>query len=497
MSNHHRFSHLPKLLVVCAVLVAGRAALADVPDAVSYPNAWMNITPGANASRVEFSWATKSSDLTAFTYGQLDDILSTAPITENLPVPQVQIVKLLPGQDLASVSFDGNPVARTFQGVTLKSYVTQSGTTSAAGWYQNKVTVSGLERSSVYAYRVGYGTTWSGPYAFRTADPRAFTLIAVGDPQIGANTGGIHEPPAQVGNVLPYDIATWKSSVTAMTGAIPDAAFVLSLGDQIDNTSSQAGADAQYDGYFSPLELLGIPVATVDGNHDYGLGQYYGYHYNLPNQSLQYGATQYGNDGDYWFRYGSALFLMLNSNTLSASTHDVFLHSAIAANRDASWRIVCFHHALFSIADHGFDTDILFRRTAYSAIFDKHHIDVVLAGHDHSFTRSFQLEGGVPVSKEKMRTEKDGTVTVRDPEGTLYMTLNSGSGSKFYDLNSAYIDPVTGVVTYPVFVANFWQGYLPSFSRVAIDDDSFSIVTYALGGSTSPIDSYRIVKRGW
>ena len=315
----------------------------------------------------------------------------------------------------------------------------------------------------------------------------------MGDPQIGASTGGIHEPPAQVGNVLPYDIATWQSSVATMVQSVPNAAFILSLGDQIDNTSSQTGADAQYDGYFSPAPLLGLPVATINGNHDYGLGQYYGYHYNLPNQSTQYGATQFGNDGDYWFRYGKALFMVLNSNTLSASTHDVFLRKAIAANRDANWRIVCFHHALYSIGDHGFDNDILFRRAAYTAIFDKYGIDVVLSGHDHTFTRSFQLVGGVPVSKERTRTEKDGSVVAFNPEGTLYMTLNSGSGSKFYDLNSAYVD-ASGKVTYPVFAANFWQGYLPSFSRVSIDEHSLSIVTYSVTNLAKAIDSYTIVK---
>ncbi|HYA45328.1 MAG TPA: metallophosphoesterase family protein, partial [Acidimicrobiales bacterium] len=325
-----------KLLVLWAALLPVNRALAGVPDAASVsPNAWMNITPGAFPSELEFSWATKSADDATFTVNPLDDILSSAPVTESLPVPQVQIVKLGPSQDPASVIFDGNPLTRTFQGVTLQAFVTQTSSnspavTAAAGWYQDKVTVWGLEPDSAYAYRVGYGTTWSGNYSFQTRDPRAFTIIAVGDPQIGAQTGGAHEPAGQVNNVLPYDTSNWQMSVGVMTQAVPNAAFVLSLGDQVDNTSSQSGVDAQYEGYFSPLQLLGIPVATIDGNHDYGTGPYYGYHYNLPNQSLQYGSTLNGNDGDYWFRYGSALFMVLNSNNLSASTHDVFLYKTIA-----------------------------------------------------------------------------------------------------------------------------------------------------------------------
>jgi len=495
MSNRRR--RLLSVLAVCATILLGSTAgiaAADVPDAVYSPNSWLNITPGSSASQLSFSWATKNVDLTAFAYAPIDDILSNGLATYSLPVPEVQVVKLSQNQDPSTVNFDQDPTTKTFYGIALESYVTQSGTTTAAGWYQNKVTVSGLHDLSAYAYRVGYGTTWSSVYTFQTRDPRSFTFVSVGDPQLGANTSGAHEPPAQVGNVLPYDTTSWQASVATIAQAAPDASFIISLGDQIENTSSQSAVDPQYDAYFSPLQLLGIPVATVDGNHDYGLGQYYAYHYNLPNQSQQYGATQFANDGDYWFRYGDVLFLMLNSNTISAATHDVFIHHAIASNPLARWRVVCFHHSLFSAADHTFDNDILFRRGAYSAIFDKHHIDVVLSGHDHSFTRSFQLLGGVPVSQDKMRVAKDGSVSVKDPAGTLYMTLDSGSGSKYYDLNSSYINPTTGAITYPVFVANFWQQYVPTFSRVTIDHDRFSIVTYAINNLKQPIDSYTIVK---
>jgi hypothetical protein len=269
---------------------------------------------------------------------------------------------------------------------------------------------------------------------------------------------------------------------------------LLSLGDEVDNSSSQAGVDPQYNAYFSPMQLLSLPVATMDGNHDYGLGQYYGYHYNLPNLSTQYGVSQFGNDGDYWYTYGNALFIVINSNTLSATTHDVFIGQAIAANPKAAWRIVSFHHALYSDADHALDVDILFRRSAYPAIFDKYHIDVVFAGHDHTFTRTYQMLGGLPVSKDKMVMGADSSVTVTDPAGTLYMTLNSGSGSKFYPLNPSFIDPETGVITFPVYVAHHWQQNQPTFSRVSIGGNSLSIVTVSTNNPSSPIDNYTIVK---
>jgi len=467
------------LLSLLAVLLIATAKLASaqVPNAAYSSNGLINITPGSNESQLCFSWATLAIDSSAFPYYIQDDTGTSykgVQYNYDLPVPQVQII-------------DASNDTGTFYGVSIESYYTASGVTAAAGWYQNKVTVSGLKNNSSYKYRVGYtagpGAGWSNFFTFQTKDPTSFSFIAVGDPQIGANTSGSLEPPAQKSNVQAYDSIGWINTMAIATQKVSNASFMLSLGDQIDNTSSQAGADVQYVAYFSPAQMQGLPVANIDGNHDFGLGQYYGYHYNLPNLSTLYGATQFGNDGDYWFTYGQALFIVLNSNNLSATTHDVFIGQAIAANPNATWKIVSFHHALYSCADHAFDSDILFRRSAYSAIFDKYKIDVVMSGHDHFYTRSYQMLGGLPVST-------DTTVhTVNNPTGTLYLTLNSGSGSKFYPLNAAYGTQSAS------YAASNWQMNQPTFSYVTVNANQFSIVTYATNDTTTwAIDNYTITK---
>ena len=465
-----------------------------IPNAVSFsPNSWLNITPGSDPSELCFSWATVLNNSTNFKYKPIFQA-DTTSVTYAYPVPKVQIVKIGKYKNPSITDFTNSNSVKTFNGVTLKSVLTESGTTKAAGWYQNKVTVSGLAQSSMYAYRVGYDTVWSGINTFKTHDPSSFSFIAVGDPQMGASTSGAHANSTQKANVEVYDSIAWQTSISTFTGIFPEASFILSCGDQIENTSSMSSDDREYTSYLAPLEMLGIPVATLCGNHDYGLGQYFGFHYNFPNQSNRYGATQYQNDGDYWFTYGNALFMMLNSNTISVTTHDVFIDQAIRANPDAKWRIVCFHHALFSNADHPFDSDVMFRRGTYPAIFDKYDIDVVFAGHDHQFSRSFQILNGVPVSKIIMRIAHDSSVTVCNPQGTVYMDLNSGSGSKYYDLNSKFIDATTGAITYPAYTAKFWQQYEPSFSCVKIDKNRFSIVTYAITDTNHPIDDYTIIK---
>ena len=337
------------LAPMAITLIAAIATInAAVPDAVpGAPNSWLNITPGGNASQLCFSWATNAAH-----------------------TPEVKIVKTAGGD---TTTFTGTSSQAFWDTVTAAA----SDSVCTAGWYQNQVTVTGLALSTSYTYSVGYGSTWSGFFTFQTRDTSVINLIAVGDPQIGANTSGSLEPPAQTANVLGYDSAGWQTTLTTVAQLFPNIAFMISVGDQHDNTTSKGGVDQQYNDYFCPPQLQSLPVATIEGNHDYGLGHYFGYHYNHPNLSSQDGAI-FGNDGDYWFTYGAALFMVLNSNNEGGTTHDVFIRQAIAANPNAAWKIVMFHHSLYSCASHATDADIAFRRTAYPPIFDSTHIDVVL-----------------------------------------------------------------------------------------------------------------------
>ena len=54
-------------------------------------------------------------------------------------------------------------------------------------------------------------------------------------------------------------------------------------------------------------------------------------------------------------------------------------------------------------------------------------------GHDHVYVRSNMMKG-MKVSQET----KDLT-SVTDPEGILYLTANSASGSKYYDIKTNII----------------------------------------------------------
>ncbi len=216
----------------------------------------------------------------------------------------------------------------------------------------------------------------------------------------------------------------------------------------------------------------------MDGNHDFAMGEYYGFHYNLPNLSVQYGAA-YGNDGDYWFVYGSALFIVLNSNSEGVATHDVFIRDAVKKNPAAKWRIVSFHHSVYSEADHYADPDILDRRATYPPVFERYGIDLVLAGHDHAYTRTFPMAKGKPVAGID-----PAATSVTNPGGVVYFTLSSASGSKYYDWKDSTPEP---------FSAARWQAKVPSFSYVSVNGNTLVVMTFR-ADDMSVIDCYAITK---
>ena len=88
------------------------------------------------------------------------------------------------------------------------------------------------------------------------------------------------------------------------------------------------------------------------------------------------------------------------------------------SNNPNRWTILTFHHPIYSAAK-GRDNKQL--REMWQPIFDKHKVDLVLTGHDHTYARSGLL----------MFDNAGSGATVRDPKsGTVYVV--SVSGPKMY-----------------------------------------------------------------
>jgi len=445
---------------------AGTAFILATTLAVSAVTAETGLSPhpydivigiGSNASEIKFNWLS-SSDRKA----------------------QVQLART------ENVQHGKFPAKSLYTGTTEKVYATEGiqdnpgNTEKETGEFAGRVTVRGIQPAASYSYRVGDGKNWSSIYTFTTGIPsRGISFAVFGDPQMGAS-----------GN-LEHDRAGWTQTLAIVTSKYPALDFLFSLGDQVNDYDSLTKQQEQYRIFINPDEtrnyLQTHLLAAFEGNHDHQMGRYYSFHYNLPNLSTL-GQTKNGTvdngDGDYWFTYGPALFIILEGNNFyDTAAHDQFMKKAIKENPDIKWKLVAFHQAPYSEANHASankpDDDVMFMRQNWTKLMDTYGIDVVLNGHDHYYTRSYQMYGGLPVDTAK-------TSAVTDPKGTVYITLDSGSGSKYYKYNSASDHS---------FSAVGWQNNQPTYSYVTITNSVFSIDTFETATGVA-IDSYSITKTG-
>ncbi|GAA3659975.1 DUF5011 domain-containing protein [Microbacterium marinilacus] len=293
---------------------------------------------------------------------------------------------------------------------------TKTGGTTSGEFFRD-ATFDGLEENTEYAYRVGSDEKgWSDAYTFRTQDFSGdFSFLFFGDPQVGAS-----------GN-LARDEAGWIDTVDVATQSYPDAELLFSAGDQVENAPNEA----QYDTFLKPDQLRSIPLVATNGNHDVA-SKAYEQHFNVPNEDLTAGAgSGSSSGGDYWFLYKDVLFIDINSNSRDFDSHNAFMEKVVAEQgHKAKWKVLAFHHSIYSVASHTADTDILERRDQMPAKISELGFDLVLMGHDHNYTRSYLIKDGELADS----TEVAGQARVEAEEGeVLYITANSSSGSKYYD----------------------------------------------------------------
>lgn len=178
------------------------------------------------------------------------------------------------------------------------------------------------------------------------------------------------------------------------------------------------------------------------------------------------------------------MFLCLNSNNLSIAEHKQFMEDAIEANPDFDWYVVAFHHSTYSVALHVTESDIETLRNGLSPVLAKLGIDVVLMGHDHVYARSY-IMGGESGMEADIQKDADGNALsyAVNPDGVQYVTLNSGSGSKFYNITQEAFE----------YTAVQNQEKTPNYSNLEFTEDAFNITTYRTTDN-SVVDTFSIYK---
>ena len=407
----------------------------------------------------------------ALTPGDTEEDLNFAWYSENRGLqPAVKVWEVGKEADANIIKGTSTIIgASNIQGSTYEAY--------------NHVSVEGYFKADTqyqYKYTDNYNgdyTVWSDAMAYNTADTSEYTVIVTGDPQVGASgtTGEGTEDDIDIAR----DTYNWNKTMEAASEKYPEAAFLLSVGDQVDyasvNTDKQkAIRESEYAGYLYPSIFRSLPIAATIGNHD-TQGADYSYHFNNPNSDGNLGATAAGSD--FYFSYGDVLFICLNSNNRNQAEHRELMEEAVANNPDAKWRIAYFHADIYGSGTGHSDTDATGIRIVLAPLMDEFDIDICFTGHDHTYSRSYQLLDGNVIDYDI----EDGTVT--NPEGTMYISTGSGSGSKYYNF-----------VNYTqYYIAERTNVCLPTFSALEIAEDSLTVKTYDYNGAQYA-DDFTIVK---
>ncbi|ERT57119.1 MULTISPECIES: purple acid phosphatase family protein [Megasphaera] len=474
-----------------------RTAVSDNTDWQEWKAHWeeiksdyeqVSIAPGTNESKLNFAWYSK----------------------EKADRAEVRISR---NEDMSK--------AKTFGGVCQEGTVIGGKT-----YYANKVEISGLKADSTYWYQVKKNGQWQKAEMIKTGNPHDFSFMYVGDPQIGASKG---QTPADGAKKMNGDMAArndaynWNKTLNAALAQHQDIDFLVSPGDQINEPAANQDPakilqqEEEYAGYLSARALRSLPEASSIGNHD-SMTVGYGNHFNVPNPFVEEKNPTVAGHG-YYYAYGSALFIVINANNYNAADHQALIQKAIAAYPDAKWRIVVMHQDIYgSGLDHS-DSDGILLRTQLTPIYDANHIDVVLQGHDHTYARTYQIssDGKKHLSFSDLRgqgqsgqshslldtalknsafkdmyTSQNLCYTIADmkqgvlhnPQGVFYMSSNSATGSKFYELIPQQQD----------YIAARSQTWRPTYSVIRVTDTSFTINTYDVESGAPIDDAYSIVK---
>lgn len=298
--------------------------------------------------------------------------------------------------------------------------------------YVHEVELWDLKPDTAYWYRAGSPSSWGNVYTFHTGPLpgcRPIHFVALGDGRSQDESG----PALQ-----------WPDIFADSLGEEPD--LVINTGDIVKD-GAETKQWAKWLQETAPL-LPQVVHMTSLGNHDDDKDDGDLASYNQIFQLPRNAETE--TEDFYWFRYGDAIFVSLSTATYGQGTkpYEVqaqWLDEVLTANQ-ATWKFVFFHHPPYTSHAEAFGLEFnhppneLGQNAAFVPVFDKHHVDVVFAGHNHFYERFAPMKGGGgnPTSNP-----------VSDPsQGTIYV-ITGGAGAFTYDkidLGFVTIDPMQDLV---------------------------------------------------
>jgi len=318
----------------------------------------------------------------------------------------------------------------TAEGALSRSVQEEAATT------EHEVQLTGLEPATRYWYAVGTpaATLASGPdHAFFTAPlvgtvrPARFWVLGDSGTK-NANAAAVRTAYETFNGQTRTDL--W-----------------LMLGDNAYDTGTDAEYQAAVFDMYPSFLRQGVLWPTI-GNHDTAqstnppMSIPYFQMFTLPTRG-EAGGVPSGTEKYYSFDYANIHFVCLDSMTTSRAADGAmgtWLKNDLASTMQP-WIIAFWHHPPYTKGSHDSDKELqlIEMREMMLPLLEDGGVDLVMAGHSHSYERSFLLNGHYGPSTTltpKMKIDggsgrEDGTGAYRKPEdhaarqGAVYITAGS------------------------------------------------------------------------
>jgi len=303
-----------------------------------------------------------------------------------------------------------------------------------------KAVLSGLEEGKTYTYRCldkTFGAE-SKDFTFtvNNREKESFKFIHISDSQTNASK---YLDPLGVGKGSGWALANTFKGIQK-NGQNFD--FILHTGDIVEWSRYESYWRNMLD--FNSKYFAGMPVMPISGNHEatYRNGSHEIFkHFNLDLTEQDTSLGVY-----YSFDYGNAKFIMLDTNDLSGNKIKADQYNWLVntlKNNTKKWTIVSIHNPMYSVGKWGADSSqnliAISLREQLSDLFAEYGVDIVLQGHDHTYSKTYPIgKGGV--SQKDLIYESDSDINYcTNVKGVIYV-MNGAAGDQSRGVTAADSD---------------------------------------------------------
>ena len=361
---------------------------------------------------------------------------------------------------------------------------------NATSTTEHEVVVSGLSPATKYFYSLGSTTQ-----ALAGNDSNHFFVTS---PTAGTSS------PTRIW-VL-GDSGTANASAQAVrnayltfTGTV-HTNFWLMLGDNAyENGTDSEYQAAVFDMY--PTILRQSVLWPTIGNHDTAqssnppAGLPYFAMFTLP-ANAEAGGMASGTEKYYSFDYANIHFICLDSMTSDRSSTGAMANwlRADLASTTRQWTIAFWHHPPYTKGSHDSDTEqnLVEMRQTFLPILEDGGVDLVLAGHSHSYERSFLIDGHYGTSSTFTNAMKKDGGSGRPNETGAYNKATLGAGAHegaVYAVAGSSGQISGGTLNHPAMFIS-----LNNLGSMVFDVNGNTLDAKFLRENGAIADSFRIVK---